>query len=226
MQHIVIANSKGGSGKTMLVTQLASYYASQGKSVAIFDHDSQRSSIDWVKARPNQYPAIDYVSAYSGEDLKQRTSIAIHDMPAGYDIRDLQADVPLASKLLIPLLPSPTDLRAVWRFCMLLSYTGLLDCSMNVGFVINRYRAASAFNETMMSFLNRLDAPVVGRIRDTQNYIHACNQGLGIFDLPPRRSIVDRESWHPIIQWIEHNNDELLRHEFLGEYTDRRYLHA
>lgn len=201
--HMVIVNTKGGSGKTLLATQLASYYSSNGNTVAIYDHDSQHSSKDWVQARPKRLPPI--ISVTASGDLTPRisTDIAIHDMPAGYDIRELATDVPETEKILIPLLPSPTDLRVVWRFCMMLSYTGLLESSIDIGFVINRYRASSLFNETMLKFLNRLDIPILGQIRDTQNYIHATNRGLGIFDLPGNKTQVDRDSWQPIIDWLD-----------------------
>lgn len=201
--HIVIVNTKGGSGKTLLATQLASYYAQQGRKVAIFDHDNQRSSIDWVQARPKQCPPIQYVAAYNGDQLQHLANLVIHDMPAGYDIRNIREDIPYIDKLLIPIVPGPTDLRAAWRFCMLLSYTGLLDGKIDIGFVVNRYKANAVYNERVMEFLNRLDVPVVGYIRDTQNYIHASNRGLGIFDLPRYRTQVDRDAWDPVLNWLE-----------------------
>lgn len=201
--HIVIVNSKGGCGKTMVATQIASYFAQGGNRVTIFDHDNQRSSIDWVKARPGQCPKIHTVAAYAGESMEQPSDIVIHDMPAGYDIRDLARDVPRVDKMLIPLLPSPTDLRAAWRFCMLLSYTGMLNSRRDVGFIVNRYRANAAYNTRVEEFLLRLDVPVLGAIRDTQNYVHAGHRGLGIFDLPRYRSRADRESWHSVLVWLD-----------------------
>lgn len=201
--HIVVVNSKGGCGKTMVATQVASYFAQAGNRVTIFDHDSQRSSTDWAKARPRQCPKIEVVAAYTGDIQDQYSDIGIHDMPAGYDIRDLARDVPRVDKMLIPLLPSPTDLRAAWRFCMLLSYSGMLNSRRDVGFIVNRYRSNAAYNEKVREFLGRLDVPVLGTIRDTQNYVHACHRGLGIFDLPRYRSKVDRDSWHPVLMWLD-----------------------
>ena len=144
-------------------------------------------------------------------------------MPAGYDIRNLSTDVPDAKKILIPLLPSPTDLRVVWRLCMMLSYTGLLDSDIEIGFVINRYRANARFNETMDTFMKRLDIPVVGHIRDTQNYIHATNRGLGIFDLPPYQTRVDRTTWQPITDWIDGPKATSFAQQLMEEIVEKDF---
>ena len=220
--HVVTVNTKGGCGKTLLATQLACYYASSGKSVAIFDHDSQQSSKDWVKVRPKRCAPINAVAAYAGEMNNANADIVIHDMPAGYDIRDLQKDVPDVKKILIPIMPSPTDMRVVWRFCMMLSYTGLLESDIEVGFVVNRFRANASFNKVLMKFLNRLDVPVVGFIRDTQNYIHANNRGLGIFDLPKARTSVDRKSWESVIEWLQTTADESFAQQLMDDIVQKQ----
>lgn len=201
--HIVIVNAKGGSGKTLLATQLASYYAQAGKHVAIFDHDNQRSAIDWVRTRHKRCPPIQCVAAYTGEQPQQAAAVSIHDMPAGYDVRYLARDVPQVDRMLIPIVPGPTDLRAAWRFCMLLSYTGILDNRERVGFVVNRYKTNAAYNTRVEEFLARLEVPVLGHIRDTQNYIRAGERGLGIFDLPRYLTRADRAAWAPILLWLD-----------------------
>ena len=43
---ILIINSKGGSGKTTIATNIASYFSNEGKSVALIDLDPQQSSAD------------------------------------------------------------------------------------------------------------------------------------------------------------------------------------
>jgi chromosome partitioning protein len=220
--RIVIVNTKGGCGKTLLATQLACYYASIGKSVAICDHDSQRSSKDWIQARPKKLTKITSVVASHSKPPSIDSEIIIHDMPAGYDIRELLVDVPGVEKILIPLLPSPTDLRVLWRFCMMLSYSGLLETNIDMGFVINRYRAGSQFNETMMRFLERMEIPLIGKVRDTQNYIHATNRGLGIFDIPGNKTKVDRESWQPIIDWLEGVGQESFAQLLMEDIVEKQ----
>lgn len=220
--HIVIVNTKGGCGKTLLSSQLACYYASLNKTVALYDHDKQHSSRDWLQARPKKLPPIISVLASDGKDRSADTEISIHDMPAGYDIANLANDIPAADKLLIPLIPSPTDLRVLWRFCMTLSYTGLMESTLDIGLVVNRYRNGAQFNKEMMRFLNRLDIPVIGQIRDTQNYIHAINRGLGIFDLPSNKTTVDRRTWQPIVDWLDNISQQSFAQLLMEDIVDRQ----
>ncbi|MEE8057966.1 MAG: division plane positioning ATPase MipZ [Pseudomonadales bacterium] len=221
--QVVIANSKGGSGKTMLATQIAGYYACAGRRVAILDHDSQQSSIDWVKARPKQCAAVIPVAAYAGGSLGGRADVLIHDMPAGYDIGDIFTDISGIDKLLIPVVPSPTDMRAAIRYFMTLSRSGILDSHVSIGLVSNRSRNAIAYSKVMNEFLFRLGIPVVGIIRDTQNYIHAIKRGLSIFDLPSNRTVDDRENWDPIIKWLELAPDPVFCEQVLSDVSMSEY---
>ena len=52
MKRILVANAKGGCGKTMLATQIAGHFASQGRRVLLADYDRQRSASDWLGCRP------------------------------------------------------------------------------------------------------------------------------------------------------------------------------
>ena len=46
---IVVANSKGGVGKSTIAVHLAAWLAEQGRSVTLADCDTQASSSDWVR---------------------------------------------------------------------------------------------------------------------------------------------------------------------------------
>ena len=63
MQAILIANPKGGSGKTTLSTNIAGYLASRGHSVTILDMDRQKSASQWLASRPPSLPAISLLLA-------------------------------------------------------------------------------------------------------------------------------------------------------------------
>ena len=65
MRSILVLNAKGGSGKTTIATNLAGYYANQGKKVVLADFDPQGSSIDWLRQRRRNFPKIMGIEAYS-----------------------------------------------------------------------------------------------------------------------------------------------------------------
>ena len=52
MPVIVIANPKGGVGKSTLSTNLAGYFAAQGRQVLLGDADRQQSARGWLGIRP------------------------------------------------------------------------------------------------------------------------------------------------------------------------------
>ena len=56
MRHIMVLNAKGGCGKSTLATNIASWYATEGASVALADFDPQRSALDWLDRRPADRP--------------------------------------------------------------------------------------------------------------------------------------------------------------------------
>ncbi len=49
-----------------------------------------------------------------------------------------------------------------------------------------------------MSLSTAWDLPVVGYLRDTQNYIHLAARGLTVFDVAPSRVEKDLQQWQPI----------------------------
>ena len=52
MRSILVLNPKGGCGKSTIATNIAGYFASEGKRVSIADCDPQQSSADWLAIRP------------------------------------------------------------------------------------------------------------------------------------------------------------------------------
>ena len=58
MPVIVIANPKGGAGKSTLSTNVAGFFASQGHAVMLGDADVQQSSRLWLSLRPDNVTRI------------------------------------------------------------------------------------------------------------------------------------------------------------------------
>ena len=101
MRSILVLNSKGGSGKTTIATNLASFFASIGKSVALVDLDAQQSSISWLKARASAKPPIIGIKGY-GEKVKRGVDYKIIDAPAGLQGAALTKVLNMAESVSIP----------------------------------------------------------------------------------------------------------------------------
>src|SRR5256885_12424055 len=54
----LVINSKGGSGKTTVTTNLASYFAARNIPTTIMDYDPQGSCLNWLRLRPTHATRI------------------------------------------------------------------------------------------------------------------------------------------------------------------------
>ncbi len=203
MKKILVINPKGGCGKTTIAINLASYYALWEVVVGLIDYDPQRSSLDWLSQRTQDLNPIRPIDGTSGrisidKDIKR----VLMDAPARTSNAQLHKLIGLADVVLVPVLPSPIDIRAAGHFIGELTSEGLLK-SARIGLVGNRVRENTLIYNNLKKFLNKLKIPLITNLRDTQNYIKAAQGGFGIFEMPPYQVENDVEEWRPLINWIE-----------------------
>jgi chromosome partitioning protein len=206
MRRIMVVNPKGGCGKTTLATNLAGTYASQGARVALVDYDTQASSLAWLAARPADRAAIVGVPATPGQppDLPRGCEILVLDAPAGIGGKALKRLAREAQTVLVPVLPSPIDIRAAARFLAeLLALGRVAKGRLRVGVVANRVRQQTLIHHTLDHFLRSLEVPFVASLRDSQNYIRAADRGLSIAELAPFTVAYDRVQWAPLLGWLD-----------------------
>ncbi len=204
MRSIMVLNAKGGCGKSTLATNLASYYADQGLPTALADFDPQGSSMDWLAERPPERPTIQGIAAW--EDmvrLPRDTERLIIDAPARVHGKELTDMVRRAQTVIVPVLPSPIDMRAAADFISeLLSVGKVSRDETRVAVVANRVRESTLAFQSLNEFLNNLDIPFIAVLRDSQNYVRAAERGLGIFELPPYMAEHDVAQWAPLLRWL------------------------
>lgn len=225
IQRIVIANAKGGCGKTTLATNIASYYASRGKHVRLFDHDHQNSALHWSRRRQEPLLPIDVVNASRGPDNRMTrswqlrvpagTDLVVVDTPAGVGPSELAALVVERDYLIIPVLPSPIDIHATAHFIKDLLLVGRArQRQLKVSVVANRVRKNTRMYHALERFLFSLDIPFVTALRDTQNYPRAIDQGLSVLELKQRQRKLEQEQWAPLLRWLQDAPFEAQIHPF------------
>jgi chromosome partitioning protein len=213
-----------------LATNLAAHYAAQGKSVALVDFDPQGSSIAWLAARPPERPSIRGIAAFrESPRVPPTTDYVIMDAPSGRHGTDLVALVRYAQSVIVPVLPSPMDIRAATHFIdeirrigpvarpaieqtrpgldSITAFLGRLlatnsSSAARVAVVANRVRENTLAYDALFDFLDRLKVPFLTTLRDTQNYIQAAERGLGVCELAPSQVAYDLELWQPLIRWL------------------------
>ena len=203
----MIMNAKGGCGKTTLATNLACWFADQEGKVALADFDPQGSSLDWLEAR-NDYdgvPGIQGIDA-SREAVKpaRGTEYLIIDVPAGIHGAEINKMLKQVETLIIPVLPSPIDMRAAKRFLGELLESGRVSKKQTrIALVANRVRENSVAFHTLEDFLNEQKIPVLSHLRESTNYLKCAETGLSIFELAPSAVEKDLPQWDPIIDWLD-----------------------
>jgi chromosome partitioning protein len=204
MPVIVVANPKGGVGKSTLSTNLAGWLAREGHAVMLGDVDRQQSSRRWLALRPHQVPVIRSWDADRGETVRppKGTTHAVLDTPAGLHGKRLDEMMKLADKLLVPLQPSLFDIQATHDFLLEVLAHKRAD-KVSIGVVGMRLREGTISADQLRQFLATLSLPVVGMLRDTQNYVHLAARGLTLWDVAPSRVERDIEQWQPILKWAD-----------------------
>lgn len=212
MYTTLVINSKGGSGKTTLSTNLASYFAASRVSTAVMDYDPQGSSLNWLRVRPQNLPKIHGANA-----APQKTglrSIGMHvpegvrhlvvDGPAGASGLLLQEMIARAHSIIVPVQPSTIDIHATANFVRDLLVMGRLRTrNIRLAIVANRVRRASPVYQPLERFLASLGLPFLTRLPDSEVFVQAAESGVGIFEMDPVASAAEREQFMPIVEWAD-----------------------
>lgn len=214
MITILVINSKGGSGKTTLTTNLASYYASRKILTAIMDYDPQGSSIQWLRVRPDDAVKIHGANAAPPKGaaplrslhawVPVETEVMIIDAPAGAKGLLLQELVRKADFIVIPVAPSAIDIHATADFIKeLFLFGGARTARAKIAVVANRVRnSSSPVYGALERFLNSLKLPFLTRISDSENYLHAVEKGLGVFEMDAAATVAERQELMPMLKWL------------------------
>jgi chromosome partitioning protein len=202
MQTILVANPKGGSGKTTLSTNVAGYLASKGKHVALLDLDRQKSANLWLAQRSSTLPII--WPLQSEDDQPGQADVLVIDSPAGLHGKNLDHAVKLAHKIVVPISPSLFDIQASHVFLQELSEEkAARKGHVEIGVVGMRMAPRTRAAATLEQFLTQLDVPILAYLREAQVYVNAAFEGKSIFDLTHYVAQQDLELWANLIKWID-----------------------
>jgi len=212
MQKIVVLNPKGGSGKSTIATNLASYFAVAGMKPALMDMDSQGSSMRWLRKRGDDQLRIHGIAGFE-RNMRVTRSFAtrvpvesqrlIVDTAAALDRQTLPEVTRNATAILVPVLPSDIDIHAATR-CIsdLLLVAKIRRDEQRIAVIANRVKMNTLIYKSLLRFLETLQIPVIATLRDSQNYIRAAETGIGLFEMNPSTVREDLEQWLPLVGWI------------------------
>jgi chromosome partitioning protein len=212
MHKIVLLNPKGGSGKTTIAINLASYYAVAGLRPTLMDLDAQGSTTRWLSKRAKGQLTIHGVAGYERNSRVTRSFATrlpvdserlIVDTAAALEAQRLPEITRNATAILVPVLPSDIDIHAAAK-CIsdLLLIAKVRREDQRIAVIANRVKKNTLIFKSLMKFLETLQIPVIATLRDSQNYIRAAESGIGIFEVKPYLVQEDLDQWLPLIGWL------------------------
>lgn len=203
VRTVLIANPKGGSGKTTLATNLAGYFATRGRRVILSDLDRQQSSLGWLKRRPYKLPLIQGCDGRKERHNDPGAEWTIIDSPAGLHGEKLAEALKRANWIIVPMQPSAFDIGATSDFLdVLREEKAVRKERISVALVGMRVDVRTHSSATLGKFLAATGFPVPTSLRDAQVYALAAEQGASLFDIRPSLVARDLQQWAPLLHWL------------------------
>ena len=206
MYTILVANPKGGAGKSTLTTNIAGMLATTRQKVVIMDLDKQQSATNWLARRPAMLPKI--MSWNEDTDMEELRSFAPQWMIIDTHARLRRADrtylLSRANFVLVPVNPSVFDIEATAKFLIKLHQdTNVRSRKVAIGLVGSRTDSRTRMAQELNRFFQRSGLPVVMFVPDSVVYPQCARDGMSIYDLPRTRTEQQLEAWQPLVEWIK-----------------------
>lgn len=207
MLKVLVASSKGGAGKSTLATNLAAYYAVDGKNTVLVDADRQGSALRWSEKRALHANAVLGVSGMRRDwerHVPADTERLIVDSPAGIRAGEVDEWLEHVDAVVVPVLPSAIDLEATEPFLAeLTELPKIKRGKVAVGVVANRLKPWTNASQLAVEEMRGFPFPLVAELRDTQGYVLANALGKSIFDYHSELVRSHQDDWTKLLRWLK-----------------------
>lgn len=205
MLSVLVANSKGGCGKTTISTHLAAAFAGRGYRTALADADRQHSSLAWVGRRPAHAAPVEGLDwARDVGTVPKKVERLVIDAAAALRRKHVVELVRMADVIVVPVLPSVFDQAATAAFLETLGELKPVRKNKKpVAIVRNRLKARSRAASRLDRFLDLVEHRDLGALPDRAAYDELAADGLALFDLDGRRASRLCADWQALLHYVE-----------------------
>ena len=207
MLKVLVASSKGGAGKTTLATNLAAYYAVDGKNTVLVDADRQGSSQRWAEKRaemPNAVLGLSGLRRDWARHVPDDAERVVIDSAAGIRSGEVGEYLDEIDAVIVPILPSAIDLEAAEPFLAeVAALSPVKRGKVPVALVANRLKPWTNASQQAVETIRQFPFPIVAELRDTQGYVLASELGKSIFDYNSEVVRSHQDDWSKLLRWLK-----------------------